>query len=148
VPLTWITPRVMRAYWDLYQAGYAHSVEVWDEAGRLVGGLYGLAIGKAYFGESQFSTVTNASKVATTVLHRQLAGWGYRLCDAKWVTPHLARFGFAPMTRDQFLPLLQRYINEPGRVGRWKLDPTLDFDNWPETTPDAAARETSSLKVA
>jgi leucyl/phenylalanyl-tRNA--protein transferase len=144
VPLNWITPRVMQAFWDAYKAGYAHSVEVWDEDGRLVGGLYGLAIGKVYFGESQFSTVTNASKVATAVHHRHLVAWGFRLCDAKWETPHLASFGFAPMTRDRFLALLQTYVDKPGRVGHWTLDQALDFDTWSAKAP---VRETSSLKV-
>ncbi len=127
VPLTWITPRIMRAAWDAYKAGYAHSVEVWDEAGHLVGGVYGLALGKVYFGESKFSAVRDASKVATAVLHRHLVEWGYRLCDAKWMTPHLETLGFKPMARDDFVSLLPWYLEEPGRVGRWEIDPRLDL---------------------
>ncbi|MGH6736447.1 MAG: leucyl/phenylalanyl-tRNA--protein transferase [Methyloceanibacter sp.] len=127
VPLTWITPRVMRAYWDAYEAGYAHSVEVWDEAGRLVGGLYGLAIGKVFFGESQFSAVEHASKIALVALHRHLAAWGYHLRDGKWMTPHLASFGFKPMPRDAFQALVAAHVGEPGNVGRWAVDPALDL---------------------
>ena len=127
VPLTWITPRVMRAFWDAYKAGYAHSVEVWDEQGRLVGGMFGVAIGEVYFGESKFSAVRDASKVATAVLHRHLVAWGYKLCDAKWLTPDLASLGFEAMPRDQFLSLLQWYVEEPGHVGRWEVDPTLEL---------------------
>ena len=149
VPLTWITPRVMQAYWDAYKAGYAHSVEVWDETGRLVGGLYGLAIGKVFFGESQFSAVEHASKIAMAALHRHLAAWGYRLRDGKWMTPHLASFGFEPMPRDQFLSLVQWYLTEQGHPGRWAIDPALDLADWPvkprEITP---TRESAPLKVA
>ena len=129
VPLTWITPQIMRAYWDAYKAGYAHSVEVWDEAGHLVGGVYGLAIGKVYFGESKFSRVRDASKVATAYLHQHLAAWGFRLCDAKWMTPHLETFGFYAMPRDQFLSLLPWYMEKPEPVGHWQIDPSLDVAN-------------------
>lgn len=76
VPLTWITPQIMRAFWRAHKAGFAHSVEVWDEDGKLVGGLYGLAIGKVYFGESKFSRTRDALKVATAYFHRHLADWG------------------------------------------------------------------------
>jgi leucyl/phenylalanyl-tRNA--protein transferase len=134
VPLTWITPRVMRAYWEAHKAGYAHSVEVWDETGKLVGGLYGLAIGKVFFGESQFSAAEHASKVAVVALHRHLAAWGFRLRDGKWMTPHLASLGFKDMPREEFLALLDRYTNEPGRPGQWSVDPSLDLaappENW------------------
>ena len=128
VPLSWITPRVMRAYLDAYEAGYAHSVEVWDETGRLAGGLYGIAIGKAFFGESQFSAVEHASKIAVVALHRHLAHWGYNLRDAKWMTPHLASLGFKPVSRDYFLFLLARSrLGEPGHLGAWKIDPAIDL---------------------
>ena len=149
-PLTWITPRVMEAYWQAHKAGYAHSVEVWDEEGGLVGGLYGLAIGKVFFGESQFSAVEHASKVALVALHRQLAAWGYHLRDGKWMTPHLASFGFGAMPREEFKALLDRYVDEPQEIGPWRLDPDLDLADWPHkrspATNDASSQ--ASLKVA
>ena len=149
VPLTWITPQVMRAFWDAYKAGYAHSVEVWDEHGRLVGGLYGLAIGKVYFGESKFSAERGASKVATAVLHRHLAAWGYRLCDAKWMTPDLASLGFEPMDRDEFRSLLGWYLDEPAPKARWQIDPTLDIESWPSTPKEVLQLKSAPpLKVA
>jgi len=150
VPLTWITPRVMQAFWDAYKAGHAHSVEVWDEEGCLVGGVFGITIGKAYFGESKFSAVRDASKVATAVLHRHLAAWGYHLRDAKWMTPDLASLGFRPMARDDFRSLIQWYIDEPGHEGRWDVDPTLlDFTDWPAKSSDAEpAHAPAPLKVA
>jgi leucyl/phenylalanyl-tRNA---protein transferase len=145
-PLTWITPRVMRAYYAAYEAGYAHSVEVWDEEGRLVGGLYGLAIGKVFFGESQFSAVEHASKVALVALHRQLAAWGYHLRDGKWMTPHLASFGFRAMQRDDFKALLDLYVEMPGKTGPWSFDPDLDLADW---APQPCAEDhPASLKVA
>ena len=149
VPLTWITPRVMQAFWEAHKAGYAHSVEVWDEEGRLVGGLFGIAIGKVYFGESQFSAVEHASKIATVALHRHLAHWGYHLRDGKWMTSHLASLGFKPMQRDDFRSLIEWYIDEPGHVGRWDIDPALDLTDWPAKSSDGKqAHDPAPLKVA
>lgn len=145
-PLTWITPKIMRAFHDAHEAGYAHSVEVWDRNGNLVGGLFGLAIGQVYFGESKFCRTRDASKVAVAYLQRHLAAWGYRLYDAKWMTPHLAATGFTPMPRDDFLSLLPWYATEPGHVGRWTIDPNLDPADWPTDhesgsgTPDPRPR--------
>jgi leucyl/phenylalanyl-tRNA---protein transferase len=131
-PLTWITPRIMGAYWDAHRAGFAHSVEVWDENDALVGGLYGVAIGKVFFGESQFSAAEHMSKVALVGLHRHLAAWGFPLRDGKWMTPHLASFGFRPMPRAEFRERLALLTNEPGRVGLWRVDPALDLADWPK----------------
>ena len=149
VPLTWITPRIMEAYWNAHKAGYAHSVEVWDADGRLVGGLYGLAIGKVFFGESQFSAVEHASKVALVALHRHLAAWGYHVRDGKWMTPHLASFGFEAMKREQYQALLSQHVNAPGRVGRWSVDPSLDLADWtPKSSGALEAKRPAWLKVA
>ena len=84
-------------------------------------GLYGLAIGKVFFGELQFSVAEHASKVALIALHRQLAAWGYRLRDGKWMTPHLASFGFKAMKRDAFKALLDRYVEMPRKIGPMEL---------------------------
>jgi leucyl/phenylalanyl-tRNA--protein transferase len=127
VPLTWITPKVMNAYANAHRAGYAHSVEVWDQDGNLVGGLYGLAIGKVFFGESQFSRAEHGSKVAMVVLHRHLREWGYHVRDGKWMTPHLASFGFKAMKRKEFQALLDQHVGEPGRVGLWHVEPRLEL---------------------
>jgi leucyl/phenylalanyl-tRNA--protein transferase len=129
-PLTWITPRVMRAFWALHREGHAHSVEVWDGEGRLVGGLYGLAIGGVFFGESQFSRVRDASKVAVAALHCHLAHWGFALRDAKWPTDHLASLGFRTMGREEFLEALKEHASKPGHIGRWSIDPSLDVAAW------------------
>jgi leucyl/phenylalanyl-tRNA--protein transferase len=129
-PLTWITPQVMRAFWQLHKAGHAHSVEVWDQQGGLVGGMYGLAAGDVFFGESQFSQVRDASKIAVATLHCHLAHWGFALRDAKWPTEHLASLGFRTVTRMEFLGALEAHVWKPGRVGRWEVDQTLDVAGW------------------
>lgn len=132
-PLTWITPRMMRAFWDLHRAGYAHSVEVWDQDGALVGGLYGLAAGDVFFGESQFSLVRDASKVAVATLHCHLAHWGFALRDAKWPTEHLTSLGFNRVSRDELLTALREHAWRPDHVGPWRIDETLDVAAWRTT---------------
>ena len=149
VPLTWITPQIMRAYWQAYKAGYAHSVEVWDDDGTLVAGAYGLAIGKVYFGESQFCTVRDTSKLAITVLHRHLTAWGFKLCAAKWMASHLASCGFHPMAREDFMSLLQWYVEDSTSLGRWEVDSSLDYTNWKEAPcAPGSALESAPIKVA
>jgi leucyl/phenylalanyl-tRNA--protein transferase len=118
-PLTWITPRVMRLYAELHDAGHAHSFEVWNRAGALVGGGYGVAVGGAFFGESQFSHERNTSKLGLTVLHWHLARWGFLLDDGKWPTPTTCAMGFRCVPREEFLALLGDAIARPGRTGRW-----------------------------
>ena len=124
-PLTWITPRVMEAFWRLHEAGHAHSLEVWDD-GRLVGGLYGLAVGDVFFIESQFARVANTSKMASAVLQTHLAHWGFAITDGKWPTSHLGSLGFTTLDRKAVQDLLSRHARTRDRVGRWELDPTLD----------------------
>lgn len=140
MPLTWITPDVMEAYCDAHHAGYAHSVEVWNEQGALVGGLYGLAIGAVFFGESQFALESHMSKVALVALHRHLRHWGFRLRDGKAMTPHLASFGFRNVPRFEFQIRLRRHIDEPGKAGLWTADPTLDLTEWPKSGETAGAQ--------
>jgi leucyl/phenylalanyl-tRNA--protein transferase len=140
VPLTWITPRVMQAYLEAHRAGYAHSVEVWDGDGKLVGGLYGLAIGKVFFGESQFAFAEHASKVALVALHRHLREWGFHVRDGKTMTSHLASFGFKSLKRKDFLALLHDHVHEPGRSGPWSVDAKLDLADWP-AKPRTASRQ-------
>jgi leucyl/phenylalanyl-tRNA--protein transferase len=98
---TWITPPVIEAYTELHQMGYAHSVECWQE-GELVGGLYGVAMGGAFFGESMFFRVSNASKVALVHLVRQLRSGGYTLLDVQYSNPHLEQFGVIEIGRSAY----------------------------------------------
>lgn len=98
---TWINPEILRLYHALHVHGFAHSVECW-RAGRLVGGLYGVSIGGAFFGESMFSRETDASKVALVHLVARLRAAGYRLLDTQFVTSHLTRFGAIEIPRDDY----------------------------------------------
>jgi len=107
-PGTWITSEMMAAYIRLHRLGHAHSVEVWLE-GELVGGLYGVAIGAVFFGESMFSRRRDASKIALVHLTRQLADWGYRLIDCQVYSEHLVSLGAEEIPRKAFAHLLNQY---------------------------------------
>jgi leucyl/phenylalanyl-tRNA---protein transferase len=102
---TWIDPEIMESYCALHRAGLAHSVEAW-QGGQLVGGVYGVALGGAFFGESMFHHVTDASKVALAALVERLRTRGHRLLDIQWVTPHLQRFGAIEIPRRRYLKML------------------------------------------
>jgi leucyl/phenylalanyl-tRNA---protein transferase len=109
---TWISDSILDSYQHLHELGFAHCVEVW-RAGRLVGGVYGVAIGAAFFGESMFSRETQASKVALTCLQRRLAERGFLLHDTQWTTPHLALFGGHEIPCAEYLERLQRAVRRP-----------------------------------
>lgn len=118
---TWISPAMITAYTRLFEAGYAHSVESWRD-GRLVGGLYGVAIGRMFYGESMFSRETDASKVALVRLARQLQDWDFGLIDCQMETPHLARMGAATMPRAAFVERVTALVHLPHRPGPWSFD--------------------------
>ena len=120
--LTWITPKVMRVYAELFDAGYAHSFEVWNEAGELAGGGYGIAIGGAFATESQFSREANTSKIGFTVLDWHLAHWGFAFNDGKVMTPTTHDMGFREIPRRDFLSRLADAERQPGRPGRWQVE--------------------------
>ncbi|MFZ1326943.1 MAG: leucyl/phenylalanyl-tRNA--protein transferase, partial [Candidatus Contendobacter sp.] len=121
---TWITPQMHRAYCRLHRLGHAHSIEVW-QAGALVGGLYGVAIGQVFFGESMFSTLSDASKTALAGLALQWQRWGCAFIDCQVHTEHLARMGAVNIPRTDFMRLLERYCALPGPEGAWLLDENL-----------------------
>ena len=102
---TWITEDILRSYVALHRLGFAHSVETWQDEG-LVGGLYGVAIGGAFFGESMFHTATDASKVALVALVDRLRARDFALLDTQWVTPHLIQFGATEIPRVDYLQRL------------------------------------------
>ncbi|MCF6244800.1 MAG: leucyl/phenylalanyl-tRNA--protein transferase [Sulfurovum sp.] len=115
---TWIVPQMTQAYNRLHQEGYAHSVEVYLE-GELVGGLYGVSIGKAFFGESMFSLVSDASKVAFKALSDVLGSKGYDFVDCQMKTDHMVRLGAEIVERDIFLDILSETIVKPTKRGLW-----------------------------
>jgi leucyl/phenylalanyl-tRNA--protein transferase len=120
--LTWITPRIMRAYAALYDAGYVHSFEVWNEHGVLVGGGYGVAVGGVFVTESQFSREPNTSKIGFTVLNRHLAHWGFAFNDGKLMTPTCHDMGFREIPRNDFLNRLAQAAITPDKKGRWHAE--------------------------
>jgi len=118
---TWLGPDMKHAYLDLHQHGFAHSVEVWQE-GRLVGGLYGVALGRAFFGESMFSLVPDASKLALYHLSQQLHAWSFSLIDCQVSSAHLKTLGAVEIPRDRFLARLRQALQDAGRTGTWRFD--------------------------
>lgn len=118
---TWITRGLLASFTELHRLGLAHSVEAWDGE-ALVGGLYGLAIGGAFFGESMFSRESGASKQAFVALARQLIRWDYRLIDCQMATAHLRGLGGQELAREAFLDALAGAVRAPGRLGPWRLD--------------------------
>jgi leucyl/phenylalanyl-tRNA--protein transferase len=118
---TWITAAMAEAYGRLHELGFAHSAEAWQD-GALVGGLYGVSLGAAFFGESMFADRPDASKAAFAVLVDQLRRWRFDLVDCQVHTDHLARFGAREWSRRRFLTALRRSLAVPTRRGVWKLD--------------------------
>ncbi|MDH5822727.1 leucyl/phenylalanyl-tRNA--protein transferase [Luteimonas sp. RD2P54] len=115
---TWITPAMQAAYRALHRHGHAHSVEVFDGE-RLVGGLYGVAVGRMFFGESMFSGVSGGSRAALAALAWRLRAWGWPLIDAQVENPHLLRLGARHCARPEFLAAVAELTGLPGRTGSW-----------------------------
>lgn len=118
---TWITRDMIDAYISLHELGYAHSVESWHE-GELSGGLYGVAVGSSFFGESMFAKKNDASKAAFVTLVEQLAQWNFTLIDCQITTTHLKRFGAREVPRGDFLEMLKAALGSPTRRGIWELE--------------------------
>jgi leucyl/phenylalanyl-tRNA--protein transferase len=116
---TWITSEMNHAYRELHQLGMAHSVEAWRD-GKLVGGLYGVAIGQVFFGESMFHTQTDASKVAFVCMVQHLKDWDYQMIDCQVHTDHLASLGAEEIKRDEFKKLLTHYCDAPVQSNAWQ----------------------------
>ena len=109
---TWINSDIIESYEQLHDLGHAHSVEAWKD-GKLAGGLYGVAVGGAFFGESMFHRVTDASKVALLALVEHLRARKFVLLDTQWITPHLQQFGCVEISRERYLKMLRRAIELP-----------------------------------
>lgn len=118
---TWITGELTSAYVQLYELGFAHSIEAF-RGDELVGGLYGVSIGRAFFGESMFATADDASKVAFTTLLGHLDAWGFAFVDCQVFTEHLARFGAEEWPREDYLTLLRDAVANPTRRGLWQIE--------------------------
>jgi leucyl/phenylalanyl-tRNA--protein transferase len=120
---TWISEEMIAAYCALHRLGYAHSVEVWI-GGELCGGLYGLSIGRMFYGESMFSRTSNASKIALAHLSAQLHRWQFGLIDCQMSTPHLASLGAHELPRGDFIAKLKELIHYAPPTP-WHFDPDI-----------------------
>lgn len=121
---TWITNEMIEAYGTMHRAGFAHSVETWLD-GKLVGGLYGVALGRAFFGESMFARVSDASKVALVALTRQLRHWGFGMIDCQMNTAHLASLGAREIPRAEFTRRLRELVHYAPVPVPWRLESTI-----------------------
>ncbi len=122
---TWIVPAMMRAYERLHEAGVAHSIEVWIDE-ELAGGLYGVALGRMFFGESMFTRRTDASKIALVHLLTQLARWEFPLMDCQMSTSHLASLGARDIPRHEFTRIIAPLVVKPSVPGPWAIDQEID----------------------
>ncbi|RJS94996.1 leucyl/phenylalanyl-tRNA--protein transferase [Salinisphaera sp. Q1T1-3] len=118
---TWLGPEMRAAYQQLHDRGHAHSIEVWRDQ-RLIGGLYGLARGRVFFGESMFSLETDASKIALAWLCRQLDAWGFTLLDGQVGSGHLYRMGAIDLSREKFLGAIAARPAPGAEIGAWRFD--------------------------
>ena len=126
---------VAESFMALHEAGHAHSVEVWDRSRKLVGGLYGLAIGRAFFTEKMFSRERDASNVGFVTLSCHLQHWGYALNDGKRMSGQLSQLGFKVVPRFAFNGLLSKAVLESSRVGRWNVETGIDPARWNPKVP-------------
>jgi leucyl/phenylalanyl-tRNA--protein transferase len=129
---TWLTDEMRDAYALLHNSGYAHSVEVWHN-GKLAGGLYGVSLGSAFFGESMFTKKSNASKIAFVSLVKQLMKWNFSFIDCQMTTPHLVSLGAREIPRREFLDKLKPALKGPAKKGKWT---TPDLCRIPKATGD------------
>lgn len=121
---TWLGDDMRQAYRRLYQLGYAHCIEIWQDQ-RLIGGLYGVAIGRMFYGESMFSAAPDGSKLALYWLCRHLKAWGFEMLDCQVYSPHLGRMGAVVLSRDAFLERARPAAREADGGGRWRFDPAV-----------------------
>lgn len=127
---TWITNEMALAYTELHKQGFAHSIELWDSQERLVGGIYGVLIGRMFYGESMFSFQTNASKVALTYLISHLHSWGFPFMDCQLPSAHLASLGSVAISRKDYINIMYPLCNDKDVNLNWSMNESIDVANW------------------
>lgn len=142
--LTWLTPRYMRLFAELHRQGHAHSFEVWNAAGELVGGGFGVAIGRVFVGESMFSHEPDTSKLGSIVLYAHLRKWGFVLVDARDSTPVLKKAGYREISRAAYEALLREHADAPGHPGPWRA--SSDISNHAATSRGGTAAAVPLLR--
>ena len=138
---TWLVPERIAVAVALHKRGQAHSVEVWDQDGRLVGGLFGVDMGRVFIGESAFSNEPNAMKVAFAYLNCHLQNWGYGLHDAQMYGKHLERMGFEEIPRKEYGRRFRQLVDRNVRCEQWKVDENLDVAEWIPSSPGSQIRK-------
>ncbi len=133
--ITWITPETIWVWCELHKQGYAHSVEVWSEKNELIGGLYGLALGKFFSTESLFHTKSNMSKVAFMYLNCHLQHWGFVLNDLQFVTDHWKDQGCTAFPRNEYIKKLKIAVTLESKMGSWTIDESLNVADWEPSVP-------------
>ena len=124
---TWLSTEMKQSYFQLHALGHAQSIEVWQN-GKLAGGLYGVSLGRAFFGESMFSRMQDGSKIALHFLCKQLVAWNCELLDCQVGSPHLAMLGAVELPREQFLSQLRTALENGDQPGRWSFDIAVPAD--------------------
>ncbi len=132
---TWIIPERIAVAVSLHEKGQGHSVEVWNQKGELVGGLFGMDMGKMFISESAFHLEPNASKVAVAYLNCHLQHWGFVINDIQWFWEHFRRMGYENIPRKQYIKLLKTVITREKRLGKWTVDENLDVGGWIPSQP-------------
>ena len=132
---TWINSTIRKGYLDLFDVGHAQSIEVWRD-GKLIGGVYGVTLGAAFFGESMFSRATNGSKIALAYLVAHLNKCGFALFDTQFLTAHLATLGAIEISREDYLKQLEHAIQAPERFRDYSVAPSVDetLQRWTHTS--------------
>lgn len=132
---TWIIPERIAVAVSLHEKGQGHSVEVWNQEGELVGGLFGMDMGRLFISESAFHREPNASKVAVAYLNCHLQHWGFAINDIQWFWEHFRRMGYENIPRKQYLKLLKTVVTDEKQLGKWAVDEGLDVGNWIPSQP-------------
>ena len=130
---TWVTEEMIQAYCELHALGAAHSIEVWNDEEQLIGGVYGIALGKLFAGESMFSRQSGGSKIALLYLSAYLDSWDYILIDTQLSSEHLTSLGGSTMSRESYLDLLQAATHESVAAQAWQPGQDMDVTHWLET---------------
>lgn len=132
---TWLIPERIEVALKLHEQGHAHSVEVWNQEGDLVGGLFGVDMGRMFLSESAFSHEKDAMRVAVSFLNCHLQHWGYVLNDVQAFQEHFRRMGYEEISRRRYIKLLPTVVSENKRLGKWSVDPQLNVGNWIPSEP-------------
>lgn len=149
VPLTWISDNIIESYCQLFEEGYAHSVEVWNDKDELVGGCYGVSIGRVFFTESQFMLERDMSKVAFAYLNCHLQAWGFYANDCKHPTAYLESLGARMITRKEFTSILEKWRDVLATSPPWTIDANLNVAEWePVKSKNTQAEKTKLHEIS